>query len=173
MNWLIKRPTFFILSLITFFSCDDSNTLGTNFEGGPVDAAFTDSVSVKASTVLVTDSIVGYRIGNLLAGTLTTEKSGTVTAKSYLTINPTAGTISASNGPDSVVLVLDYNESYGDTTQNYTLKVQELGTLFRADATYYTNNNNNLEALPNLLGSVTFVPKPKRTITKRIRKKSE
>ena len=174
MNWLIKlkRLTLFILPVIAFFSCDDSNTLGTTYEGSPVDAAFTDSVSVTASTVLANDSIVGsssrvVQRGNLLVGIISPDKLGTTTAQSYLTIAPAGGTISANNGsPDSVVLMLDYDEYYGDTTQNYTLEVRELATLFRADATYYTNNNNSLEALPNLLGSLTFVPKPKRTNSK-------
>ncbi|RDC65875.1 DUF4270 family protein [Adhaeribacter pallidiroseus] len=169
MNWLIKlkRPALFVLSVITFFSCDDSNTLGTSYEGNPVDASFTDSVSVTASTVLANDSIVGYRNGNLLVGKFTTEKLGTTTAQSYLPIGPTGGSISANNGsPDSVVLMLDYDEYYGDTTQNYSIEVRELGTTFRSDATYYTNNNNSLEALPSLIGSLTFVPKPKRTNSK-------
>ncbi len=165
MNWLIKlkRLTLFALSIIAFSSCDDTNTLGTTYEGNPVDAAFTDSVSVTASTVLANDSIVGYRNGNLLVGTFTTEKLGTTAAQSYLTILPTASTISVGSSLDSIVLMLDYDEYYGDTTQNYTLEVRELATLFRADATHYTSNNNNIAALPNLLGSVTFVPKPKRT----------
>ncbi|QNF32579.1 DUF4270 family protein [Adhaeribacter swui] len=166
MNWLIKRPTLLVLSLISLFSCDDSNDLGTTYDGKPIEAAFTDSVSITASTVLANDSIIGYQRGNFLAGSISTEKFGTTVAQSYLTIRPTAGSITANSSLDSVVLMLDYNDYYGDTTQNYTLEVRELATLFRADATYYTNNNNNIEALPNLLGSATFVPKPKSTNSK-------
>ncbi|PSR55189.1 hypothetical protein AHMF7605_17580 [Adhaeribacter arboris] len=166
MNWLIKRPYIFVLALVSLFSCNDSNDLGTAYEGSLVDAVFTDTISIKASTVLANDSIIGYRIGNLLVGTFTTVQTGTTTAKSYLAVGPTGGTIAANAGtPDSVILSLDYGEYYGDTTKNYTVEVRELGTLFKAEATYYTNNNNNLEALPNLIGSATFLPTPKKTRT--------
>ncbi|QMU31007.1 DUF4270 family protein [Adhaeribacter radiodurans] len=164
MNWPIKRPVFFVLSLVSLFACDDSNDLGTAFEGSLIDAVYTDTISIKASTVLANDSIVGYQRGNLLIGNFTTEKFGTTTAQSYLVVGPTGGSFAASAGiPDSVVLSLDYDEYYGDTTKNFALEARELGTLFRTDATYYTNNNNNLEALPTLIGTTNFVPKPKRT----------
>ncbi len=164
MNWLTKRPAIFVLLLVSLFSCDDSNDLGTAYEGSLVDAVFTDTISIKASTVLANDSIIGYQRGNLLVGNFTTDKFGTTTAQSYLAIGPTGGTFAANAGsPDSVVLSLDYDENYGDTTQNFTVEVRELATAFKPEATYYTNNNNNLEALSNLLGTTTFVPKPKRT----------
>ncbi|MDQ3291152.1 MAG: DUF4270 domain-containing protein [Bacteroidota bacterium] len=167
MNWLIKRPTIFVLLLVSLFSCDDSNDLGTAFEGSLIDAVYTDTISIKASTVLANDSIIGYQRGNLLVGNFTTDKFGTTTGQSYLAIGPTGGTFATNAGsPDSVILSLDYDEYYGDTTKNYTVEVRELGTAFKPEATYYTNNNNNLEALAALLGTTTFVPKPKRTNSK-------
>lgn len=163
MNLLIKRPALFLVLLVSLFSCNDSNDLNTAFKGSQINAVFTDTVSITASTVLAKDSIVSFESGNMLAGTLSNEKFGTTNASSYLAILPSAGSFATNNGnPDSVVLVLDYDEYYGDTTKNYTLEVHELTKSFATDRTYYTNNNNDLTYSPDLLGSATFTPAPKR-----------
>ena len=126
MNLLIKRSALFIISLFSLFYCHDSNDLNIPFEGTIIDAVYTDTVSITASTVLAKDSIIGYRIGNFLAGSFSNDKFGTTTASTYLSIGPNGGSIAASNGPDSVVLVLDYDEYYGDTSKSYTVTIHEL-----------------------------------------------
>lgn len=162
MNLLIKRPALFLVSLISLFSCTDSNDLNTAFEGSLIDAVYTDTISITASTVLAKDSIIGYQRGNLLAGTFSNDIFGTTTANAYVAIGPSGGSFVANSRPDSVVLVLDYDEYYGDTTENYTVEVHELTKAFAIDKTYYTNNNNELTYSPDVLGAATFIPAPKR-----------
>jgi hypothetical protein len=62
---------------------------------------------------------------------------------------------------DSVVLVLDYVESYGDTNTAQTVNVYELdqsnGNKFRSDSSYLIRENRLTYS--NLLGSKTFFPR--------------
>ncbi len=169
MSLLIKKPVFFLLLFVSLISCDDANDLGTSFEGSLINAAYTDTVTVTAATVLApVDSVVSYQKGNLLAGTFTNGPFGVTTAKAYLEIGPSGGSFPANSTLDSVVLALDYNEYYGDTLQDYTLQVHELTKAFETDKTYYTTNNNNLTYAEAPLGVVTFKPTPKRTISKTV-----
>ena len=59
---------------------------------------------------------------------------------------------------DSVVLILDYHDSYGDTTVQQTINVYELdqSNSFKPDSVYLIRENNFTYS--NLLGSKTFVP---------------
>jgi Domain of unknown function (DUF4270) len=59
---------------------------------------------------------------------------------------------------DSVVLVLDYHDSYGDTTMQQTVNVYEIDQSgnFRPDSTNFLRENDFTYS--NLLGSKTFLP---------------
>jgi Domain of unknown function (DUF4270) len=59
---------------------------------------------------------------------------------------------------DSVVLVLEYTETYGDTTIPQSVNVYEIDQLspFRFDSTYRVSQNNFTYS--NLLGTKTFLP---------------
>ncbi|CAA9280846.1 MAG: hypothetical protein AVDCRST_MAG95-3293 [uncultured Adhaeribacter sp.] len=167
MNLLINRPVLFVLLLLSVFACDNPNDLGTTYNGDLINTAYTETEPITAATVLVKDSIIAKNKGNLLAGVFTNEKFGTTTAKAYLEIGPSGGSIATGSTLDSIVLALDYDEAYGDTTTNYTLEVRELTKSFEANKTYYTNNNNEL-TYTTALGTATFIPKPKQTISKEI-----
>jgi hypothetical protein len=168
MNLLINRPVLFVLLLLSLFACDNPNDLGATYNGDLINTAFTESEPITAATVLVKDSIVAKNKGNLLAGIFTNEKFGTTTATTYLEMGPSGGSFPANSSLDSVVLALDYDEAYGDTTTNYTVEVRELTKAFEADKTYYTNNNNQLTYAAGTLGTATFIPRPKHTISKEI-----
>ncbi len=57
---------------------------------------------------------------------------------------------------DSAVLVLDYVETYGDTTIPQTLNVYEITSEFKFDSSYYVNRNTFTTGLQ--LGSRTIFP---------------
>ncbi len=58
---------------------------------------------------------------------------------------------------DSVVLALDYVETYGDSTIPQTINVYELNNEFRYDSSYYLNRNNFTTTGP-MLGSRVVLP---------------
>jgi len=166
MNWPTRTTVLFILSLFTFFSCQDDTTdlslegVGSDVELG---TSYKDDFTVEASTVLAPDSILAFRRGNLLTGRMANENFGTVAATSFIEVSAITGTVTGAAGAqvDSMVLALDYDESYGDTTQNLTINVHQLQQPFQATATYFTNSTLTYNESP--LGSVTFKPAPLRT----------
>jgi len=57
---------------------------------------------------------------------------------------------------DSVILILDYVETYGDTTVPQTVEVREITSEFRYDTSYLIRENHFTTS--TLLGSTTFTP---------------
>jgi len=167
MNWPIRTTVLFIFSLFILFSCEDPGEIGLNGIGDEtkLSTAFTDTITVKASTVLANDSIIAYAPPLLLAGRMHNNIFGAVTAQAFMGIGITAGATfddAANARIDSTVLVLDYNEAYGDTTQNLTINVHKLQQGFQAEATYFANST--LTSDPAAIGSVTFKPTPRKTV---------
>jgi hypothetical protein len=59
---------------------------------------------------------------------------------------------------DSVVLVLDFVETYGDSTVSQTINVSEITSDFRADTSYLVRKNTDF-TVGGLLGSTTVSPR--------------
>ncbi len=59
---------------------------------------------------------------------------------------------------DSVVLILDYVETYGDSSVAQTIDVSEITSDFRVDTSYIIRKNTDI-TVGGLLGSKTIVPK--------------
>jgi len=59
---------------------------------------------------------------------------------------------------DSVVLILDYVETYGDTTASQNVDVAEITSNFRSDTSYLIRKNSEFTTAPGSLGSRTFKP---------------
>ncbi|KAA5542390.1 DUF4270 family protein [Adhaeribacter rhizoryzae] len=167
MNWPTRTTVLFIFSLFTLFSCEESGEIGLDIDETKLGTAFTDTITVKASTILAPDSIVARNRGNLLTGSVTNSSFGLVSAKSFLEVGITSGVgfeDAANARIDSTVLVLDYNEYYGDTTQNLTVNVHKLQQGFRDDVTYFTNSTLPHDAA--VIGTATFKPTPRKTVKK-------
>lgn len=88
---------------------------------------------------------------------------GKTDARVFLQLNPSLYPFTFANKPDSlhidsVVLILDYLETYGDSTIPQTVNVYELDQAnnFKADSFYLVRQNNFTYS--NLLGSKTFIP---------------
>lgn len=167
MNWPTRTAVLFIFSLFTLVSCEEPSEIGLDSLGNenPLGTSFTDTITVKAATVLLPDSVVSFQKPFLFAGRFTNNIFGSVAAQSFMRIGITAAgatfTDAATARVDSTVLVLDYNESYGDTTQNLTLNVHKLTESFKDEETYFTNKALTFD--PNaVIGTVTFKPTPKK-----------
>lgn len=91
---------------------------------------------------------------------------GKTDARMFFELKPSGYPFAFANKPhpdslmiDSVVMVLDYVGTYGDTTVPQTINVYEMdqsGETFRADTGYLIRQNNFTYS--NLLGSATIVP---------------
>jgi hypothetical protein len=90
---------------------------------------------------------------------------GTVAAKSFVELSINSSTIegAATAQIDSVVLALDYNVYYGDTTQALTLQVHKLQQPFKETETYFATSALPYEA--STIGSVTFKPTPLKKVS--------
>lgn len=166
MNWPTRTYILFLLSFITFTSCENPD-IALDLEGETkLGTAFTDTITVKAATVLLNDSILGFKRGNLLAGRASdaTQIFGTTTASAFTEVGLGSGSFiePASAVIDSMVLSLDYEEYYGDTTQNLTVQVHRLQQPFAEDQIYFADRSIPYQETP--LGSRTFKPTPKKTV---------
>ena len=162
-----------ITSTIILFSCkkiNDATELGGDLIP-PVDniTTFDTTLEVQAfndSFTLLTDSTLSYPDYEHFLGKISNDPFfGKTDARMFLELKPSFYKYTFLNKPDSlhidsVVLVLDYVETYGDTTVPQTINVYEIGGQigdFRYDTTYRLRENNIPVA--GLLGSRTFEPR--------------
>lgn len=166
-----------LISSLIFFSCkkiNESTTLGGDLIP-PVDnihtfdtvldvQVFNDTFSVATDSTIMTSSYVHY------LGMISNDPFfGRTDARMYLQLKPSFFPYSFSGRPDSlhidsVVLVLDYRETYGDSLFPQTVNVYEIAQSsdFSADTIYkyegYQVRKQNIQ-YAGLLGSRTFQPR--------------
>ncbi|MBA9076018.1 MULTISPECIES: DUF4270 family protein [Rufibacter] len=166
MNWRIsKAAAVLFLSSFLFSSCEDPTAIGLELQepGSLIGVTYTDTATINASTVLLKDSIVALTAARTLVGRLEDPETGTVTARTFTEISLTSSNVAfdPNNGADSLVLRLDYDYYYGDTLQATTWNVHKLTNGFKDDTTYFTSGR--MPYAPEVLGSVTFTPRPRST----------
>lgn len=163
-----------ILSSVLFYSCKKINE-ATELGGGlipPIDNihTFDTTLEVQAfndSFTLATDSVLSYREDEQFLGVINNDPLfGKTDARMYLQLKPGFFKYTFLNKPDSlyidsVVLVLGYVETYGDTTIAQTVNVYEIdqSSGFDNDSIYKLRTANNYIVNGPLLGSRTFQPK--------------
>lgn len=162
-------------TLILLFSCRKINE-ATELGGDlipPVDniTTFDTTLEVQAfndTFTLVTDSTLSLPDYEHFLGMISNDPIfGKTNAQIFVELKPSffGSKYTFINRPDSlhidsVVLVLDYVETYGDTTVPQTVNVYEIGGQigdFRYDTTYRIRQNSIPKA--GLLGSRTFEPR--------------
>ncbi|MGV3503031.1 MAG: DUF4270 family protein [Adhaeribacter sp.] len=166
MNWPTRTYILLFFAFISFSSCENPD-VALDLEGETqLGTAFTDTITVKAATVLLNDSILGFKRGNLLTGKASDPGHifGTTTAKAFTEVGLGTSTFTEPTTAviDSMVLSLDYDEYYGDTTQDLTVRVHRLTQAFEEDQIYFANRSLTYEDTP--LGTRTFKPRPKSTV---------
>jgi hypothetical protein len=128
---------------------------------------FADTLNVEAYNEVFSNIQDSTRVGKTAThylGQINNDPLfGKTTASIFLEVKPTifpfAFASSTDLNIDSVVLVLGYRETYGDTTIPQRVNVFEINqsSEFRADTAYLIRSNP--ATYSNLLGSKTFVPK--------------
>ncbi|MEO5561953.1 MAG: DUF4270 family protein [Chitinophagaceae bacterium] len=162
-----------ITSIIILFSCRKINE-ATELGGGlipPVDNinTFDTTLDVQVfndSFTVVNDSTVAFPGFEHFVGQINNDPFlGKTNAQLFFELKPSTYRFTFADKPDSlhidsVVLVLDYTGTYGDSTVPQTINVYEVGgqiTDFRYDTAYRYRENTIPKA--GLLGFRTFMPR--------------
>lgn len=172
-SWVIAAFGFVLLC------CDnDGSYIGAQFKGSQeIDIAFTDTASMKTSTVLL-DSLPTSGTGTVLIGTYNDDVFGKIESIGYVQLyNESAWYVDADAIYDSASVLLPYSGYwYGDTTETTTIEVRQvmedfvarsLPAFWRDEGLYsYFNGSNGLyntsELLYNrdILSTKSFRPRP-------------
>lgn len=157
------RVVFMILASSLAFSCsENASEIGIDFfDEGELEVVYVDTLSLRASTVLV-DSLVTGASTRLIAGYHEDADLGVITVKSYFQVVPPAiGELNNQLRYSRMTLVMNYDKySYYDTTGNTTLYVHRLTEELQNTKLY---TSSSFQYSPTPLGQLTFSPRPKRT----------
>lgn len=162
----------FIGSIITLYSCtkiNDATTLGAGLIPAVDNVnTFDTSLDVQTYNGLFTnatdstkDTLMSIRPLGLISNDPLFGKSD---ARLFFEMKPSSYPYTFLNRPDSlvldsVVLVLGYHNTYGDSTAQQTVNVYEIAPEYIwNDTVSYKFRTNNINK-GNLLGSRTFIPK--------------
>ncbi|WP_229580333.1 DUF4270 family protein [Persicitalea jodogahamensis] len=147
-----------IVVTLLLSGCDPIGNIGVT-PLTPVETLFTDTLTVRTSTVLA-DSV---RTGNpdyYLAGRYVDPIFGTITASSFIRMSLFAQLdLGTSPVYDSLVLVTNYSYSYGDTLPPQTLAVHRIREVIDPTRSYY--NNSTVAYDPTPLAKRTFNATPR------------
>jgi len=141
---------------------DNINTFDTSITV----EAYNDLFVLGLTDPLKEDSLTGSYTDEQFLGVIDNDPLfGKTDAQMFFELKPATYKYTFSNRPDSlhidsVVLVLDYVETYGDTIAPQTINVYEIDQStpdFRVDTSYFIRQNNNI-TYTNLLGARTVIP---------------
>jgi Domain of unknown function (DUF4270) len=155
------------LSIAALFSCNDPTVIGSDLlSGDQLDIEFTDTVTLKARTVL-NDSMIVWRTGtnsvlfsNFAFGDFQDPVFGRTVASIYtqFVTNTSPVVFDSTSVLDSVVLIIPYNSTlaYGNVAAPFTMEVYEMSEDMVASETYI--NSDSFAVNPMQLAAHTFTP---------------
>jgi len=157
-SWLTAG--LFLVTAFLFTNCeDDNNSLGLEVQPpyDKLDILTTDTASVVAYSQIV-DSVKTDETSLTLLGSIADPVFGVSTASFYtqVRLGQNAYSFGTNPFPDSLVLALDYEDFYGDSTSAMTIRVYELDEQILVDTSYYSHQS--LAVKSTLLAEKTFVP---------------
>ncbi|KAA3649133.1 MAG: DUF4270 family protein [Bacteroidetes bacterium] len=146
--------------LLLFQSCKKEGVLNPEFAEDFSSATFTDTTKIVAITE-IGDTILADKISTGLAGVFRDSVFGITVASTHVqALLPSNslvfGTSSETLTTDSVILSLEYNGYYGDKNISQTIDVYRINELLDNSTSYYSNTN--VQTIPSILGSKTFIP---------------
>jgi hypothetical protein len=158
-----KCPAIKWVGILSLFlaSCDTPKEIGDDLFSVEVGLNYSDSITVKSSTVLI-DSIYTGSPSVLLVGSYNHPVLGTSEASFYTQVS-NIDTLFAKETSvyDSLTLRLAYAGFQGDTTKSQTLSVYRLLDSLSLKTNYFANSTIRSDA--PILGRHTFNPRPIRT----------
>ncbi len=149
-----------LVATLLLNGCDPIGNIGVT-PLTPVETIFTDTLTLRTSTVLA-DSVRTGSPDYYLAGRYVDPLFGTVTASSFIRMSLFAQ-LDLGTAPvyDSLVLNMQYNYTYGDTLPAQTFTLHRLREIIDPTKNYY--NNSQVAYDPTPLGTRTFKPTPRST----------
>ncbi len=165
---IYERKSFLLIIIsvaaISSYSCKDENDIGTNLlaPGDELYTFFTDTATVQSSTKR-DDSLRTDEVELQLLGSDKDPVFGLTTSSIYTQVNLT-GTPVFGTSPiaDSLVLILSYSGSYGDTNTAQAANVYRLSESMYTDSAYFSERT--FDTIPGTIGSINFSPKPKTSV---------
>ncbi|WP_299818564.1 DUF4270 family protein [uncultured Pontibacter sp.] len=159
MNLAVRRFLLFFFSIATLASCDDPTDIGIDLQDeNQIGTDFTDTITINTGTVLLSDSILSFKVAPAQVGYIADPVLGTLKATTYteVALGGTSVTFGENPQVDSMVLTLDYSHIYGNKSLPLTVNVFRLTEGFQEKASYFTNTTLAKEQAP--LASTTLIP---------------
>lgn len=155
-----KCPAIKWVGILSLFltSCDTPKEIGADLFSVEVGLNFSDTITIKSSSVLI-DSIYTGSPSTLLLGSYNHPVLGT-TESAFFTQVANIDTLfsKATSVYDSLTMRLAYSGYQGDTTKAQTLSVYRLVDSLNRGTDYFANSTVRSEA--SVLGRTTFTPRP-------------
>lgn len=150
----------FLVLIFLLTNCkDENNSLGLDLQppNDKLNLKTSDTTEVIAYTEVI-DSIKTDETSNSLLGSILDPVFGLSTVGFYTQtrLSQSAFSFGTSPVPDSLVLTLDYDGFYGDSTSPLTIKVWELDQQILIDSVYYSHQSKAVKS--TLLAEKTFIP---------------
>jgi len=130
------------LLLFPFGACTNSDEIGLNLTPpGDRFQFVVDSTSVVSASTILQDSITSEKRTSALLGCMNDPIFGKTTANLLTQLRLSSNEVDFGITPqiDSVIVILKYQDSYGDTTALQHMKIYELTQDLYYDSTYYSN----------------------------------
>jgi hypothetical protein len=168
VNTLLRRTGIALLSgsliLLSFISCTNSDEIGLNLTPPGEKFQFVvDSTTLVTAMTLRQDSVTAEKRTSSLLGSMNDPIFGRTNASllTQLRLSSNEVDFGANAQIDSIVLLMKYQGSYGDTTQQQSFRVYELTKDLYFDSTYYSTQNMAGFYDPTaIIGTHAYYPKP-------------
>ncbi|MBN1145527.1 MAG: DUF4270 family protein [Bacteroidales bacterium] len=167
------RYFLFSVLLLLLFSCSKeemSFEIGNRYLDSKTNIRFFDTLTIHSSTVMM-DSIQtsGLDVPAVVVGSYYDPEFGRISANGYFRVSlPSVKNLPRGAVYDSIKLFLVYNDYYaGDTLKDMTINVHRLKDKINADeySSQFLYNKSSLGFYPEIMGSLTFKPRPLKTDT--------
>jgi len=165
----LARLFCFMTLLQLCISCSGDNFNESDFIAGEafvnsnIRVVIVDTMTVEVSTIKF-DSIITSQAGKVLIGKYTDPVLGTVQSANYAGFLPNSYFIDTEAAYDSIVLFLKYDGYYyNDTTHVNTINVTRLTENFNPDENDDFYNTSSVAYSDDLLGAITYAPRPQST----------
>ena len=171
MRQINKLPFYILAFVVGLLSCTKPVLIGSDFledEKSSIHSRDDFPLSFytqKTDSIIVHSNDVSKQLTTFLLGRLNDPIFGRSSAEIYAQpILPTVGTVLLGSTLDSVVLQLKYDTlgSYGNKNEEVTIEVYQMAENPPFFTEYYSNDRFLDKG--DLLGSLTFIPKPKDSV---------
>ncbi len=158
-----KCPAIKWVGILSLFlaSCETPKEIGDDLFSVEVGLNYSDTITIKSSTVLI-DSIYTGSPSSLLLGNFNHPVLGMAESAFFTQVSNIDTLFAKSTSVyDSLTLRLAYANYQGDTTKTQTMSVYRLLDSLNRGTDYFANSTVRYDA--TLLGRHTFAPRPIRT----------